>query len=259
MKVFAVVLLFAFAYGATIPEDQPEEVEEFQLPDFVKTCYEDDPKLGECVKEAVSDMMPRLNNGLKSLNIPPLDPFTIERTSLEYGNGALQGAIKMKNLKTFGMSQAVFRDVRMKIEDGKVETEIDIHFPKIFMEGAYKADIKFNELKLHPKGHFNVTMTNINTTHHWEGHLVPKNGHQYLQIDTFDMIPEIGDMKIYVGGIFPDPAMNQIAVNFLNQYWPAFYKMLLPETRSHWQPLMTNSINEFLGRVPFDLLVKKRE
>lgn len=31
MKVFAVVLLFAFAYGATIPEDQPEEVEEFQL------------------------------------------------------------------------------------------------------------------------------------------------------------------------------------------------------------------------------------
>lgn len=100
-----------------------------------------------------------LQNGLKSLNIPPLDPFTIERTSLEYGNGALQGAIKMKNLKTFGMSQAVFRDVRMKIEDGKVETEIDIHFPKIFMEGAYKADIKFNELKLHPKGHFNVTMS----------------------------------------------------------------------------------------------------
>lgn len=36
-----------------------------------------------------------------------------------------------------------------------------------------------------------------------------RNGQKYLKIVNFDIAPVIGDMKIYMTGVFPDPELSK--------------------------------------------------
>lgn len=46
------------------------------------------------------------------------------------------------------------------------------------------------------------------TTHKMQGVFETKDGQQYLRIVHFDLIPNIGDMKVQMTGIFPDPELS---------------------------------------------------
>lgn len=42
------------------------------------------------------------------------------------------------------------------------------------------------------------------------GKTVERNGEKYMLVDKFDMTPEVGDMKVYATGLFPDPGLSTI-------------------------------------------------
>lgn len=89
-----------------------------------------------------------------------------------------------------------------------------------------------------------------------KGELEKRNNDEYMQITAFDFEqPVIKNMKIYATGMFPDPNLNQLALDFLNQYWPFVYQQLLPETRKSWEPIMVNAVNQIFGRIPFRRLM----
>jgi len=52
-------------------------------------------------------------------------------------------------------------------------------------------------------------------------------------------------------GIFADPELNRLALDFINQYWPFLYRDIIPETKDMWEPLLVDEMNAFLLRVPF--------
>jgi len=97
--------------------------------------------------------------GISELNIPPLDPFEMGKSSYSYNSGLLQGRISMKNVVVHGLSEGIVDKVNFRLKEGRVRMEILSHVPQMFVEGSYKADIKLNDLKLNPKGTFNVTMS----------------------------------------------------------------------------------------------------
>lgn len=47
------------------------------------------------------------------------------------------------------------------------------------------------------------------TTHKMQGVFEYKDGKQYLKIVHFDIIPSIGDLKVQMTGIFPDPELSK--------------------------------------------------
>lgn len=104
-------------------------------------------------------MTPRLRNGIEELNIPPMDPFLLEKSSYQYSNGIVQGRIAMKNVKIYGLSEGIVKDVDFQMKDGEIKMKMITNVPKLLIEGAYKADMKINDLKMTPKGYFNVSMS----------------------------------------------------------------------------------------------------
>lgn len=38
---------------------------------------------------------------------------------------------------------------------------------------------------------------------------VHDDGEKYLRIEHYDVFPQVGDMKIYASGIFPDPELSE--------------------------------------------------
>lgn len=96
---------------------------------------------------------------MEYLNIPPLDPFTINGTTFDYKRGEISATMTLKTVTFYGMSKAEIKDVRTKIDENGMSTEIDVFIPRIYAEGLYKASGRFNSFKINAKGAFNMTFS----------------------------------------------------------------------------------------------------
>ncbi|XP_040168618.1 uncharacterized protein LOC120903319 [Anopheles arabiensis] len=263
MKLF--LLLGALCVAGTMAAPQKEEVAEMmvdpevELPAFMDICYRDSPDLSNCIKNSIQRMLPEMHAGIESLGFPSLDPFLSKSTYVDYKRNQMAASMHVKNAKTYGMRKAQILDVRATATDKFMNLAVDVRFPEIVMEGYFKGEGRFNSIKLASKGYFNNTMTDVTTTWKMSGHVKERDGEQYLEIEDFDMSPEVGNMKIYATGLFPDPELNQIALEFVNQYWPMFYKEMLPGTRQVWEPVMIELVNKIFLRVPYRRLLPKEE
>nr|XP_029724927.1 putative beta-carotene-binding protein [Aedes albopictus]XP_029724969.1 putative beta-carotene-binding protein [Aedes albopictus] len=253
MKVLVLLCAVCALTSAVEFQDDPE----VELPSFMRICNRNDPELGQCIKDSIQRLLPELVNGIPSIGFPAIDPFTQDSNYFEYKNQQMHGSLHLKNAKTYGMSRAQIRDVRAAAGDDTFNMEVDVYFPKVITEGKYKGEGRFNAIKLVSKGYFNVTTTDVSTTWKISGRTTQRQGEEYLLIDKFDMTPEVGDMKVYATGLFPDPGLNQVALDFVNQYWPSLYKEMLPETRHSWEPMMLDIINKMFNRVPYRRLLPK--
>lgn len=236
-------------------QDDPE----VELPSFMRICNRNDPELGQCIKDSIQQLLPELTNGIPSIDFPAIDPFTQDSSYYEFKNEQIFGSMHIKNAKTYGLSQAKIKDVRASADDTSFKMEVDVHFPKIITEGKYKGEGRYNVIKVVSKGFFNVTTIDVSVTWKISGHTTQRQGEEYLVIDKFNMSPEVGDMKVFATGLFPDPGMNQVALDFVNQYWPSLYKQMLPETRRTWEPLMIDMFNKMFNRVPYRRLLPKAD
>ena len=109
----------------------------------------------------MTELLPLMKGGIPELNIPPMDPLVIERAAFHYDNGAIKARVALKNLKTIGISSTIMDKVEFKQNGKDVQIELKSHVKKLKIEGVYKADIKMNDVKMLPKGVFNVTLSRL--------------------------------------------------------------------------------------------------
>jgi hypothetical protein len=173
-------------------------------------CARDSPNRDECLKESAQKFLQSFPSGIESLNIPAVDPFVVQNEHFEYNQYAIKGFLNIKQAKTYGISQAKIDSVRSRATDDKLDLEIDVIFPSLFMEGNYKAEGRINEIQLSSKGYFNISFTDVTTTWKMSGNLAAINGDEYMKIENFDMAPKVGNMKIYATGLFPDPQISEL-------------------------------------------------
>ncbi|ALC38395.1 CG5867 [Drosophila busckii] len=223
----------------------------------IPTCQQDDKNINECIRQGFQQLTPRLKHGISELNIPAMDPFQLGKSSYNYNSGMLQGRIAMRDVLVYGLSEGIVDKVDFRMRNKRVRLEMLSHVPQLWAEGAYKADIKLNDMKLTPKGSFNLTLTNVSMKTRALGELYEREGHSYLRLSKLESEPKVGDMRLYASGLVPDPALNDVILNFINQYWQQLYQAMLPETVAIWEPLMLKVANDFFAALPFDLIITK--
>ncbi|CAO1325915.1 unnamed protein product [Diamesa serratosioi] len=253
MKVFCVLLLGVAAVIAA-----PKIDTNVELPSSLKICKLNDPKRDECIKDSIQTFLPETHNSFPNINLSSMDPFNYESGKYEYKQTArIQGSISVKNTKLYGLSRAQVRGVKSNITDKIMDLDIDIFWPRVFCEGLYKGEALFNEIRFASKGTFNLTMKNVVTTLKLKGSVVSVDGEDYMKMSSFDSVPTVGEMKVSATGLFPDPQLNQVAIDFVNQYWPIMYEEMLPETRKAWEPIVLGILNKFFLTVPYKRLLLK--
>lgn len=103
------------------------------------------------------------------------------------------------------------------------------YVPQSFVEGFYRGEGRFNNMKIKSKGYFNVTASkfhrtifllsvnsidlyfrtaDINLVSRTEGDIVSVNGKEYVKLTKFDVSPQFGDLKVFATGLFPDPELS---------------------------------------------------
>lgn len=104
--------------------------------------------------------------------------------------------------------------------------------PEVFVEGYYRGEGRFNNIRIKSKGYFNVTgcklatrvtidkilisnasfnniSANVNVISRTEGDIVTINGKEHMKMTKVDFEPTFGKMKIYASGMLPDPELSK--------------------------------------------------
>uniref|UniRef100_A0A034WBE7 Circadian clock-controlled protein n=1 Tax=Bactrocera dorsalis TaxID=27457 RepID=A0A034WBE7_BACDO len=218
-------------------------------------CKQSSPEFNDCVKNLVQKSLQRLKNGDRDLNIPIIDPYKLNRTTFQYTSGTIRGRIIMRDGLTYGFSKTEIKSLDLKINGDKVTMKSLSYVPVINIVGNYKAELILNNIQLRPKGVFNVSLVNVNIDQTHEGTFYEADGHRFVRMRRFDAEPKVGDFKLSATGVFPDPTLNELAVNIVNQYWRQIFQVFLPETRQYWGPLLLQQLNEVMSVVPYDVFV----
>ncbi|XP_071560684.1 uncharacterized protein [Temnothorax nylanderi] len=238
VSVFSVV---AFGFSATA---------EFTLP--VTTCKRNSADYSACLKRALEEAWPRFIRGLPEYDFPSLDPVLYENGKLLVTADELHGELTASNITAIGLAKTRFFDVRTHFLDDVFRLELDTQVPKLFVKGAVKMDGAVNVFRVLGNGHFNITAADIRGTWTFIGHVV----NDTWIVEHFRYLPTVGSFKIYFDILAEQSKeINDLVVIFVNEYWPALYRILLPLVADIWDPWLVKTIaNKFFSKVSFSEL-----
>ncbi|XP_017479810.1 PREDICTED: circadian clock-controlled protein-like [Rhagoletis zephyria] len=240
---------------STSAAEDPSQSKKYFTADDLPVCKQSSPEFNNCVKNLLEESIRRVKNGNKALNIPVIDPFRLNRTTFQYTNGNVRGRIAMLNGLTYGFSKTEIKTLDLKVIDGKIKMKLLSHVPEIRVVGNYKAELLLNNVQLRPRGEFNVSLVDVDIDQLYEGGFYEADGHRFVRMTKFDAEPKVKDFKLSASGLFPDPTLNELALNIVNQYWRQIFQVFLPETRQYWGPMLLRQINQIMSVVPYDVFV----
>lgn len=64
--------------------------------------------MNQCLLKATDTVRPLLLIGVPSLNIPPIEPFKLEKISLEQGTSSVNVKVSLTDVKIHGLSKYKF-------------------------------------------------------------------------------------------------------------------------------------------------------
>lgn len=107
-----------------------------------------------------------------------------------------------------------------------------------------------------------------------------RDGHEYAHPRKITLEPDVGDMKLKADGLLPEPALSNLIhllkqlkcynnlislsylddaiVDFINENWRQFYKILFSEAQSTWEPAMISLLDDYSAYIPLDILIVKK-
>ena len=90
--------------------------------------------------------------GIPELELPVLDPLLIEAMENDFKFGEVTGRFALRDVKTYGLANTNFLAVRPQRTGGRMNLEVDIEIPKVFIEGYQKAEGAIGPYKVGGKG-----------------------------------------------------------------------------------------------------------
>ncbi|XP_049802369.1 protein takeout-like [Schistocerca nitens] len=227
------------------------------LPADWKRCSQNDPKFDECLVEAIQDTLPKLKNGVRELDMLPLDPLEITALEIDKGDGPVGIGLKFKNMKIYGISDSII--TKHNSDPSRYNLEGDTITPKLTIEADYEADGKVLLLPVKGKGKSKIIMTDLKS--HLTHKAVPaqKGGKIYRNETEFIYTMEPAHMEMNFENLLNagktiDENMNK----FLNENWKEIFAELKPTLETALSRIFLNISRGVFLKVPFDEMFPKK-
>ncbi|KAJ9577441.1 hypothetical protein L9F63_005942 [Diploptera punctata] len=249
MLLFVLATLTASAFAAPWLKDEFEP------------CSAKDLEFEKCAVRNIQLAFTKFRGGVPDYELPAFDPWFVPEILMDYSQQGIEGHMLVKNSRAVGLSTAQIQAFRANLTDpDNLEFQVDFYIPHVFVEGEYKADGKIVTFPIGGKGIYNISMDDVSGTWTIQGYLVEVNGEKYMKARHVLMYPQVGNMSVYASNLFTgNDELNKVALQFANDYWPLFYRELLPYAAQGWDQFMRGTLNKLLLSVPFNSLVPDYE
>ena len=169
---------------------------------------------GQCLRQVLSIVFPKLKDGNQFLNIPALDPIYFNSTAFQYNSGPFTGYITIRYAFIYGLTGMKFKKVDFqKLENQKFKARLSMLVPQMSVIGSYKGDMKVNNVRVRPKGDFNVTMSGLGLDMLTLGMMYNSDNHTFLKFLKSNVTTTLKDSKVNATGIFPEQRLSKCCCN----------------------------------------------
>ena len=83
------------------------------------------------------------------------------------------------------------------------------------------------------------------------GQLQERDGEQYIVWNKLIWKPKMKQYRSDISGLIPDPNLNKLIVELINNSWPVMSDTILDNARGIYEPLLLKELNSFFKVVPF--------
>ncbi|XP_066248169.1 uncharacterized protein [Euwallacea similis] len=221
------------------------------IPDYIKVCHRNDPKLPACIKESVEALRPVLQKGIPELDIPPIDPFRMQKVVIFDGVQIPNLKASMENLEVTGLGN--FEISKVKLDVDKKIFRVAIKIPFLDMKGDYDFDSKLLGSQVKSVGNIHANVTDIEGQAVMQGSVDEKNR---LQFDSIVCRFKVGDFNANMDNVLnEDLVLKQAVIQLLNNAdKQQLVSMAAPYIEKRCSELLMKTSNKILQNFDYDEL-----
>jgi len=246
LYVIAVVTLVIFVLR--VLGDSPNRVARSVDPDLFTPCNRNSDTINTCIKDQLRNIVPKLRNGIPSLNIEKCEPLSVGNITLEKNGLNFNIKTHLKNIRMDGLTE-------IHVEEATVDSErtafkIKIHSDQVIMSANYEFSGDILTFPVNGADKFQATSTDLNTLITMETKKVQKNGKDHLEVVKVLYPISIGAVKfnfegLNFGGFFD---INE----FLSQNWQIVNADMNALFEIEMANVVTRLANKFFSKYSFD-------
>ncbi|KAF5285656.1 hypothetical protein FQR65_LT13086 [Abscondita terminalis] len=217
---------------------------------YIQKCSLSDPKIEECLLKATEDIKPYIKNGVKELNFPSLNPFTIPLLEIKQGTGAVNYEVKLTNVQLFGFDDYKFE--KFGYDPQKMYFDGLCYFDHIHVETDYDVAGKILAVEIKGKGKLVVDLGKSSGALKITGEIVENNNQKYYHPINVDAKIKVSNYTSNFTGLFSDNEdLAKAATQFLNENANDIANEIMPEVENVAANIFFKAIDSYLGSIPY--------
>ncbi|XP_041980276.1 juvenile hormone-binding protein-like [Aricia agestis] len=212
-------------------------------PDFIHPCKE---MSRECLTRATQEAIPEFVKGLPQFDIPPLDPFTIEKLPIQL-NGI---TVTFHKGAVTGFRDCIVDNVEYDIRKRKFDLEFHCN---ITVKGQYEAKGKLLLFQIDGSGDSQIDLTNIRVKlDAYTKYFKDEQGLQHLAIKNYTYDFDYGDNVYFqIENLFRESQeWSERVLKYLNQNWREVTEELGSPVIEYAVNLVVKTVMKFFHAVP---------
>ncbi|XP_045467272.1 protein takeout-like [Harmonia axyridis] len=216
-----------------------------KLPSIFKRCKFSDKA---CLKVAIEDGIRKLEKGLPSFGLIPLDPLVIPEMSIAAGS-IVNVQQYYKNVTITGTKDITLTDANIDLENG--EMFIDMSYPGFKLEADYRMTGRVLILPVVGEGKCVIKLDQPKPTFKAYFIVVEKKGKRYFKITDQEYHVNAAFASYHFENIFKgDERLGNEINKMLNDNWKEIYDELVPSYEVAIGSWLSSIANRFFSKVP---------
>lgn len=222
------------------------------LPTQFKLCSRNDPKIEQCISNAVDHIRKNLADGDfgEGFDVPKLEPLYVDQMKMQRGKDF---QATFSKVDVFGAS--TFKIDRLQSKPANLSFDLIASIPKLNFTGKYALKMKLLFLDLQGKGDIKGMLTNTKLAVKIRGYTETNgtDGKQYVRFHRLGIRLKIEDGRFQLENLFNgDPVLGQVGNQVINENARMFLDELIPGLERNLSRLFTEIVNNLLRTATID-------
>uniref|UniRef100_A0A1W7R7Q8 Putative hemolymph juvenile hormone binding protein n=1 Tax=Aedes albopictus TaxID=7160 RepID=A0A1W7R7Q8_AEDAL len=220
------------------------------LPSTIKVCSRNDPKIDQCIMDALDHIRPNLATGDfgKGFDIPKVEPLFIEQIKMQRGPD-FQAVFS--KLDVYGCSK--FKFERLQSKPMNLSFDLAVTIPKLNFTGKYSLKMKMLLLNLQGKGDLKGSLTNTRLAVRIRGYTEKIEDKEYVRFHRLGIRLKIESGNFHLDNLFNgDPVLGQVGNQVINENSRIFLDEIIPGLEKNLGRLFTEIVNNLLKTATID-------
>ncbi|KAI5713815.1 uncharacterized protein LOC103517165 [Diaphorina citri] len=228
-----------------------------KIPSYIPKCKADDPQLEKCILDGVEKVRPHLANGIREINVPPVEPFAIDKLQVDRNNNNLKMKLVLTHMKAYGCS--TFKINTFKVtKDGAEGT---ITFPTLNVTADFDINGSVFNQKMKGTGIFSANLKNVKVNVNMKVKTIDNGKYVQMKDMHFKIVNKSlgsnSDVKLLPSpnAQGKDAKMLKDALRFFNDNREQVYELALPIVEETGREIVLNIGNNVLKAIPIQDVV----